>query len=200
MKTACPDTLVDGAMTGSASGSARLPLAATLRPCGRRARRGPVLMIAASGLAVALAACTAVAPADPRDPTIPDNDYEMANAIREARRTLPDFFVVQAAPPANTIGFRLRISASDGVRSEFVWMMPFRRLSDTEFIGTVADQPAYLTQLTRGQELRFARSDIVDWGYTANGHDIGSRTVCVMLNRMPKERGDQLRREHRMSC
>ena len=159
-----------------------------------------VVMAGTAGLIAVLTGCAALTPVDTRDPTIPDNDYEMADAIREARRTLPDFFVVEAAPPANTIGFRLRISVSDGTRREFVWVMPFQRLSDTAFIGTVAEQPAYLTDVTRGQELRFALSDIVDWGYTANGHDIGSRTVCVMLNRMPKERADQLRREHRMGC
>lgn len=142
----------------------------------------------------------APASADGGDPTVPANDYQMAEAIREARRTLPDFLGVAAAPPANTVGFRLRVSVNDGTRREFVWVMPYRQLGDNDFVGTVAEQPAYLTNVSRGQELRFDRSAIVDWGYTANGHDIGSRTVCVMLQRMPKERADALRREHRMSC
>lgn len=157
----------------------------------------------ALGVALALTGCTTPAPtprSEAADPTIPANDYEMTRAIHEARRTLPDFFAVAASPPAGTIGFRLRISLSVGSNREFLWIMPFRQLSEDEFVGTVADEPAYVRGITKGQELTFRRSAIVDWGYTANGHDIGSRTVCVMLQRMPKERAEALRREHRMGC
>ena len=171
---------------GPAHPGTRPPLAATLLPA----------MLA--GLAIALAACTTPMAGD--DPTIPAGDYQMAAAIAEARRTLPDFLTVVASPPADTLGFRLRISATDGDRREFVWVMPFQALPDGGFEGTAAEQPSYLSNVREGQVIRFERSAIVDWGYTANGHDIGSRTVCVMLNRMPKERADPLRREHRMSC
>ena len=162
--------------------------------------RAVATVVAAGWLLPWLAGCVGPMTGESRDPTVPDNDYQMAQAISEARRTLPDFFVVAASPPADTVGFRLRVSISDGTRREFVWVMPYQQLSETAYIGTAAEQPAYLTNLALGQELRFDRSAIVDWGYTANGHDIGSRTVCVMLQRMPKERADQLRREHRMSC
>ena len=160
--------------------------------------RSRVACVAAAGVAVLLAACTTVA--SPADPTLPAGDEAMAAAITDARRTLPDFFSVAAAPPADTIGFRLRVSISDGQRREFIWIMPFRETADGLFEGTVAEPPAYISHPRSGQMLRFERSDIVDWGYTAHGHDIGSRTVCVMLDRMPLARADELRREHRMSC
>ncbi len=152
-----------------------------------------------TGSLALLAAC-ATPPAALVDPSLPAGDQAMAEAIADARRTLPDFFAIAAAPPVNTLGFRLRVSVSDGSRREFVWIMPFRQTADGQFEGTVAEQPAYLVNLVPGQTLRFGMPDIVDWGYTANGYDIGSRTVCVMLERMPPERAEALRREHRMGC
>jgi len=168
-------------------------------PCPKIGRARVTALLLAIGLA-GLAGCTVTAPVETDDPTIPANDYQMAAAIREARLSLPGFLATAASPPSNTIGFRLRVSVSDRSQREFVWVMPFRQLSETDFIGTVADRPAYLGKVVEGQELAFDRTAIVDWGYTANGHDIGSRTVCVMLQRMPREKADQLRRDHRMSC
>ena len=160
----------------------------------------PLLAVSLAVWLAGLAGCTVMAPVEIGDPTIPANDDPMAAAIRDARLSLPGFLATAASPPANTVGFRLRVSISDGSHREFVWIMPFRQLSENDFTGTVADRPAYLAQVVEGQELAFDRSAIVDWGYTANGHDIGSRTVCVMLQRMPREKADQLRRDHRMSC
>lgn len=157
---------------------------------------GGVALIIASWLA----GCAVPAPAPASDPTLPAGDYQMAAAIGEARRTLPDFLAVMASPPAGSVGFRLRVSVSDGKRREFVWIMPFQAQPDGRFAGTVADDPAYLENLVRGQALVFERGDIVDWGYSTAGHEVGSRTVCVMIRRMPAERADSLRREYGLAC
>ncbi|MER8994809.1 DUF2314 domain-containing protein [Mesorhizobium sp. M0074] len=51
-----------------------------------------------------------------------------------------------------------------------------------------------------GQEIEFTRDEISDWGYTKNGHQVGSFTVCVMLKKMSKEDADYLRDNYGFDC
>ncbi|WP_436250863.1 DUF2314 domain-containing protein [Mesorhizobium amorphae] len=41
---------------------------------------------------------------------------------------------------------------------------------------------------------------ISDWGYTRNGHQVGSFTVCVMLKKMSKQDADYVRSNYRFDC
>ncbi|WP_244478742.1 DUF2314 domain-containing protein [Mesorhizobium sp. Root1471] len=51
-----------------------------------------------------------------------------------------------------------------------------------------------------GQNITFSRDDISDWGYTRNGRQVGSYTVCVLFKKMLKEEADNYRTNYGYDC
>ena len=51
-----------------------------------------------------------------------------------------------------------------------------------------------------GQELEFTRDEISDWGYTKNGRQVGSFTVCVLFKTISKEEADYYRENYGFDC
>jgi uncharacterized protein YegJ (DUF2314 family) len=54
--------------------------------------------------------------------------------------------------------------------------------------------------VTAGQELEFTRDDISDWGYTRNGRQVVSFTVCVLFKTISKEEADYYRENYGFDC
>ncbi|WP_457155848.1 DUF2314 domain-containing protein, partial [Mesorhizobium sp. P5_C1] len=70
----------------------------------------------------------------------------------------------------------------------------------TGFAGTLANEPQSVHNVVAGQELEFTRGDISDWGYTRNGRQVGSFTVCVLFKTMSKEDVDYYRQNYGFDC
>ncbi|MFI8581421.1 YegJ family protein [Ectopseudomonas khazarica] len=126
-------------------------------------------------------------------------DAAIAAAVREAQRTLDDFLQLAAAPPAGTQGFRVQVMVEDEHGIETFWITHFRVL-DQGFVGEVANEPRVVKSVTWGQQLRFSREQITDWGYLRNGRQVGSFTVCALFKQMPAEQAAYYREEHGFDC
>jgi uncharacterized protein YegJ (DUF2314 family) len=152
--------------------------------------------------AILALACIA-APAQTRDHNeiirVPNDDRAMSDAIAKAQATLDQFLSVWRAKPAGASEFRLKVRIRDGVNSEHFWVEPFRP-TQNGFEGILANEPRLVKHVKNGQQIRFQREDITDWGYVRDGKQIGSFTVCVMLKTASKDQADYYRKNYGFDC
>ena len=133
-----------------------------------------------------------VVTADRQDPAV-------SAAVRQAQAGLVDFLPLAAKPPANTRDFKVQVMAEDSNGIETFWVTPFRAL-EQGFIGTVANEPRIVKSVVWGQQLRFTREQITDWGYLKNGRQVGSFTICALFKEMPPEQVEYYRSQHGFDC
>ena len=126
-------------------------------------------------------------------------DPAISAAVRQAQAGLSEFLALAAKPPADTSGFRVQVMAEDSNGIETFWITPFRPL-EQDFIGEVANQPRIVKSVTWGQQLRFTREQITDWGYLKNGRQVGSFTICALFKEMPAEQAEYYRSQHGFDC
>lgn len=120
-------------------------------------------------------------------------------AVRHAQAGLSDFLALAAKPPANTRDFKVQVMVEDINGIETFWITHFRPL-DRGFIGEVANEPRIVKSVAWGQQLRFNREQITDWGYLNNDRQVGSFTVCALFKEMPAEQVEFYRRQHGFDC
>lgn len=130
---------------------------------------------------------------------VEEADPDMRAAIRQARSSLDEFLSLAASPRPGMEGFKVKVMLTQGEHSEHVWVIPFS-VKGGAFSGTLANEPRFITTVKHGQEVRFARTQISDWGYVQNGRQVGSFTVCAMFKKMPREQADYYRKNHGFAC
>lgn len=126
-------------------------------------------------------------------------DPDMIAAIQHARTTLVDFLKLAANPPVGTDGYKLKVMVIDGAKTEHFWVTPFKVLPEG-FAGVLANDPKVVRNVKAGQVVRFDDSLISDWGYTKDGRQVGSFTVCVLFKKMPTVQADYYRKNHGFDC
>lgn len=136
---------------------------------------------------------------DDKTVMIASDDAEMAAAIAKARSSLDEFLALSDAPPPGTDKYKLKVMIIDGDAREHFWVIPFKRTA-TGFVGILANEPELVHNVVLGQNIEFTRDDISDWGYTRDGHQVGSFTVCVMFKKMSKEEADHVRAAYGFDC
>ncbi|MDX8495447.1 DUF2314 domain-containing protein [Mesorhizobium sp. VK22B] len=136
---------------------------------------------------------------DDKTVMVAPDDADMAAAIAKARSSLDDFLALSDSPPPGTDKFKLKVMVVDGNVTEHFWVIPFKRTA-TGFVGILANEPELVRNVVFGQNIEFTRDDISDWGYTRDGHQVGSFTVCVMFKQMSKEEADYMRAKYGFDC
>ena len=120
-------------------------------------------------------------------------------AVRQAQAGLSDFLALAAKPPANTRDFKVQVMAEDSNGIETFWITHFKPLQQG-FICEVANEPQIVKSVVWGQQLRFTREQITDWGYLKNGRQVGSFTICALFKDMPPEQVEYYRSQHGFDC
>lgn len=131
--------------------------------------------------------------------SVAGDDPDMAAAIAQARASLDEFLTLSEAPPPGTADFKLKVEITDGDATEHFWITPFHQTA-TGFAGILANEPQSVHNVVAGQDIEFTRDDISDWGYTRDGHQVGSFTVCVLFKQMSKEDVDYYRDNYGFDC
>ncbi|WP_431274674.1 YegJ family protein [Variovorax ureilyticus] len=126
-------------------------------------------------------------------------DPDMVVAIKQARATLPDFLKLAANPPSGTEGYKLKVMVIDGDKTEHFWVTPFKALAEG-FAGAIANDPKFVRNVKSGQIVQFDESLISDWGYTRDGRQVGSFTVCVLFKKMPADQAEYYRKNYGFDC
>jgi uncharacterized protein YegJ (DUF2314 family) len=154
-------------------------------------------------VALAFALSAPVLPAraqsDDKVVSVAGDDPDMVAAIKQAREGLDAFLALSKAPPKGTEGYKLKVMVRDGSKVEHFWVTPFHTTKNG-FEGILANNPETVTNVTAGQNLKFTRKDISDWGYTRNDRQVGSYTVCVLFKKMTKEEADFYRNNYGFDC
>ncbi|WP_137934865.1 YegJ family protein [Mesorhizobium comanense] len=150
-------------------------------------------------LAPELAGAQGADPGDDKTVIFAPGDPEMTAATAHALAGLDEFLALAEAPPSGTDRFKLKVKVRDGHVTEHFWVIPFRR-TKTGFVGILANQPEEVRNVVLGQNIEFSREDISDWGYTRDGRQVGSFTVCVMFQRISKEEADHMRDKYGFDC
>jgi len=127
------------------------------------------------------------------------DDADMNAAIAKARATLDEFLALKASPQKGANGFRLKVALSDSNGTEHFWVIPFVETTNG-FEGTLANDPEMITGVKAGQQIKFLKKDISDWGYVKEGRQIGSFTVCAMFKHMSADEVEYYRANHGFDC
>jgi uncharacterized protein YegJ (DUF2314 family) len=126
-------------------------------------------------------------------------DPDMTVAMGRARATLPEFFALMQSPAASMSGFSVKVGVSDRGQTEFFWIEPFER-KDDGFSGEINNRPRTVRNVTFGQTITFAESEIVDWMYMDGDKMKGSFTTCAILTKEPRTDADVMLKRYGLSC
>ena len=127
------------------------------------------------------------------------NDPVMADAMRRARATLPDFLALAAAPKPNTENFAVKVALHQGNDSEYFWIDPFTN-DNGKFSGRIDNKPDMIRNVKFGQVISFGQSEIVDWMYLDGDKMKGNYTACALLKSAPKDEAAQFKKRFGLDC
>ena len=106
-------------------------------------------------------------------------DPELAAAQRAAIAKLSEFRTRLIAADPATQDFEVQAEAREGALSESLWLIEVKAVPGG-FEGSVRTQPQILKSLQRGQQIRVATGDVVDWSYFERGKQEGAETRLVL--------------------
>jgi uncharacterized protein YegJ (DUF2314 family) len=126
-------------------------------------------------------------------------DPDMTAAMGRARASLPEFFAFVRDPTPRMSGFSVKVAVRDGSQTEFFCIMPFER-KDENFSGQINNRPRTVHNVTFGQTIAFAESEIVDWMYMDGDKMKGSYTTCAILKKEPRKDADAMMKRYGLAC
>jgi len=117
-----------------------------------------------------------------------DDDPEINAAIEEAQRRLPEFqraldedarrLIPAIAGALVKARFESRITHA----IEHMWVEDVG-FEDEKIVGTLANEPNSIPELSKGEWVSVSPEDISDWVYRLGGRTFGGFTVRVMQRR-----------------
>ena len=130
---------------------------------------------------------------------IPQNDPDMAAAMRKARASFPEFLALSQSPRPSMRNFAVKVGVRAGDGHEFFWIRPFERKGQG-FSRQLNNTPRSVKNLKLGDTITFAEKEIVDWTYIDDGKMKGNYTACVLLKQEPKEQAQAFMRQYGLDC
>jgi uncharacterized protein YegJ (DUF2314 family) len=133
--------------------------------------------------------------------TMPSDSPAMAAAFRKAQASLDDFLKIAAHPPPGVASLALKIRISEGKKREQFWITPFHVEPDG-FSGKLDNQPRLVQSVKKGQQIKFTRSDVVDWMYfdTARKRMHGNFTACAQLTQESPQDQASFKAKYGLEC
>jgi uncharacterized protein YegJ (DUF2314 family) len=127
------------------------------------------------------------------------NDPVMAEAMRRARATLPDFLVLAAVPKPAMDSFAVKVAIHQGDDSEYFWIDPFTN-TNGKFSGRINNKPDLIHSVKLGQIITFDQSEIVDWMYMDGDKMKGNYTACALLKAAPPGEVAEFKKRFGLDC
>ena len=126
-------------------------------------------------------------------------DDAMTDAVRRARKTLPEFFEAMAHPEPGMSAFSVKVEMAVPSGSEYIWLRPVR-LEGGNVVGVVSNTPARTQAVERGQTIAFPLSAVADWTYQRSGRMMGNYTACALASRFSPREAAEFQRTYRIDC
>jgi uncharacterized protein YegJ (DUF2314 family) len=130
---------------------------------------------------------------------VPQDDPDMAAAMRSARATLPNFLALARAPGPSMTGFSAKVAVSDGSLTEYFWVVQLES-KNGQYSGRVNNRPRTVHNVTLGQVITFPESDIVDWTYLDGKKMKGGYTTCTIVKREPSAEASAFAKQYGLDC
>lgn len=127
------------------------------------------------------------------------DDAEMAKAFVKAKAELDQFLQAWNAPPPGTENYSVKVGVKEGKTTEYFWISSLREESGS-FFGIVSNTPQLVSNVSEGEEIRFQKSEIVDWTYTKDGKMVGNFTACAMLMKESAASRKEFRDAYGLEC
>jgi uncharacterized protein YegJ (DUF2314 family) len=133
--------------------------------------------------------------------TMSSESPAMAAAIEKARATLGDFLKIAGNPPPGLSSLALKVRISEGQKRESFWVTPFH-IEPDGFSGKLNNTPRLVRSVKLGQELKFKRSDVVDWMYfdTSKKRMHGNFTACAQLTQESPQDQASFKAKYGLEC
>ena len=123
-------------------------------------------------------------------------DYDkdkMELAIEQANNSFGDFLASFQNPQIGDSAFFLKVRIEDENGIEHFWLGNLT-LDAEPFMGIIENDPGVVKNVVVGQTYKFYKKDISDWMYFSNGVMQGNYTLKVLLESMPKEKADDIKK------
>lgn len=112
---------------------------------------------------------------------IENDDPKMNAAMKKARASIDEFVVAFNKADASTSAFAIKVEFTQGEDTEHMWVLP-GNLDSGKYQGVLNNEPAYITNVKLGDNVKFGKSEISDWMYVRDGKLVGGYTLRVLRN------------------
>ena len=119
-------------------------------------------------------------PANPPVWNVKEGDREMAAAVAEARRRLPEF--VDAFRRQDGGRFSIKAPITAGGTTEHIWI-EVDRIEDDRIGGTLGNEPVNLGGMKLGDRVDVAMAEVEDWVFVRDGDPQGLFTAKTLAGR-----------------
>ena len=150
------------------------------------------LLLALAALGAFMVPAAAQAQQDDNVVSVAENDPEMNAAMREARRTLPDFFAHLDSPRPGESNFSVKYDLlPEPDKAEYIWAEVISHGPGVT-IARLANNPVD-DRFTIGEKVTIRDDEIIDWGYYRDGVMQGHFTTRALLPRLDPAQQDAIR-------
>ena len=117
---------------------------------------------------------------------VKDDDAQMDQATRQARKTVGKFIAALSSPTPSQHGFAVKkLFVKDG-EGEHIWLTDIH-YSHGRFHGIVDNKPTVIKGLKVGDRHSVNPDEVSDWLYVENGHLVGGYTLRVLASELSPE-------------
>jgi uncharacterized protein YegJ (DUF2314 family) len=141
-----------------------------------------------------LAACTKSTPPKNKPDTLMEefDEATMDAAITKARGSVEEFITALAAQSAES--YSVKAPIHEGEKTEHFWIVDVT-YKDGTFSGTIGNDPGIVSTVKFGQKWELKKEEISDWMYTKDDRIYGGYTIDPLLDSMPTDEADALRKQ-----
>lgn len=117
---------------------------------------------------------------------IKDNDYEMARAVRNARRNVGTFIAALEHPTATQRNFEVKKPFIHQGKLEHIWLSGLT-YHEGHFHGKVDNKPEHIPDVKMGDRVTVNVDEITDWAFVDQDTLVGGYTIRVLLKDLSPE-------------
>lgn len=118
---------------------------------------------------------------------VEDDEAALAATVAEAQRRWPEFVEAFAARSSDDQPFSIKAPISDGVHTEFMWLM-VKRIENAYVHGELGNEPVNVQGVKLGMELRIPVTDVNDWIYVRDEEPVGGFSLRFFAERMNEQK------------
>ena len=122
------------------------------------------------------------------------DEKKMEQAIKEGRSTFDEFLTRFRNPHPGDAEFNVKVKIEDKNGVEHFWLGDLK-LDAEPYSGTIGNEPGIVEKVKFGQRYSFSKDDVSDWMYMADGKMQGNYTLRVILESMPQDQAEALKKK-----